>query len=80
MNGMSGGRYFEIVLQSLGVTDVWLTAAKAAAFGAILGIVPSYYGLAVRRAPTEIPIAASRATVACIVGVFLCSALFVVLR
>jgi hypothetical protein len=34
----------------------------------------------VRRAPTEIPIAASRATVACIVGVFLCSALFVVLR
>lgn len=80
LNGMSGGRYFEIVLQSLGVTDVWLTAAKAVAFGAILGIVPSYYGLAVGRAPTEIPIAASRATVACIVGVFLCSALFVVLR
>ena len=48
--------------------------------GAILGIVPSYYGLAVRPAPTEIPIAASRATVVCIVGVFICSALFVVLR
>ena len=80
LNGMSGTRYFEIVLQSLGATDVWLTAGKAAAFGSILGIVPSYYGLAVRRAPTEIPIAASRATVSCIVGVFICSALFVALR
>lgn len=80
LNGMSGARYFEIVLRSLGARDVWLTAAKAAAFGAILGVVPSYYGLAVRRAPTEIPIAASRATVASIVGVFVCSALFVLLR
>jgi hypothetical protein len=41
--------------------------------------VPSYFGLAVRRAPTEIPIAASRAVVAAIVGIFLCSALFVAL-
>ncbi len=80
LNGMSGARYFEIVLQSLGAGDVWLTAGKAVAFGTILGVVPSYYGLAVRRAPTEIPIAASRATVASIVGVFVCSALFVVLR
>jgi phospholipid/cholesterol/gamma-HCH transport system permease protein len=80
LNGMSGSRYFEIVLQSLGPTDVWLTAAKAAAFGSILGIVPSYFGLAVRRAPTEIPIAASRANVSCLVGVFLCTAVFVILR
>lgn len=78
LNDMSGARYFEIVLQSLGPGDVWLTGGKALAFGAVLGIVPSYYGLTVRRAPTEIPIAASRATVACIVGVFVCSALFVV--
>jgi ABC-type transporter Mla maintaining outer membrane lipid asymmetry permease subunit MlaE len=42
--------------------------------------VPSYYGLAVRGAPTEIPVAASRATVASIVGIFLCSALFVAIR
>ncbi len=80
LNGMSGVRYFEIVLRSLSAGDVWLSAAKAGAFGAILGIVPSFYGLSVRRAPTEIPIAASRATVASIVGVFVCSALFVVLR
>jgi hypothetical protein len=31
----------------------------------------------VRRAATEVPIAVSRATVVSIVGVFLCSALFV---
>ena len=78
-NGMSGERYAEIVLRSLAFTDVWLTVAKALTFGAIVGIVPSYFGLAVRGAPTEIPIAASRATVASIVGIFLCSAIFVVI-
>ena len=42
-------------------------------------MVPSYFGLSVRRAPTEVPIAVSRATVTSIVGVFLTSALFVVI-
>ena len=78
-NHMSGDRYAQIVLQSLGARDVWLTVAKAFAFGCIVGIVPSYFGLSVRRAATEIPIAASRATVASTVGIFLCSALFVAL-
>ncbi len=78
-NGMSGQRYAQIVLESLGARDVWLTVAKAVAFGLILGIVPSYFGLSVRRAPTDIPVATSRATVASIVGIFLCSALFVAL-
>jgi len=59
--------------------DVWLTVFKALAFGAIVGIVPSYFGLSVRRASTEIPIAASRAVVAAMVGIFICSALFVAL-
>jgi phospholipid/cholesterol/gamma-HCH transport system permease protein len=79
-NGMTGARYAEIVLDSLGARDVALTVAKALTFGAIVGMVPSYYGLAVRGAPTEIPIAASRATVASIVGIFLCSALFVAIQ
>jgi phospholipid/cholesterol/gamma-HCH transport system permease protein len=78
-NGVSGARYFDIVLASLRAKDVWLTVFKAIAFGAIVGIVPSYFGLSVRRAPTEIPIAASRAVVTAIVGIFLCSALFVAL-
>jgi len=37
--------------------------------------VPSYFGLSVRRAPTEIPVAKSRATVTSIVGIFLSCAL-----
>ena len=67
------------MLESLSSRDVWLTVFKGLAFGAIVGVVPSYFGLSVRRAPTEIPIAASRAVVAAIVGIFLCSALFVAL-
>ena len=78
-NGLPGPRYFQIVLQSLSNRDVWLTVFKALAFGTIVGVVPSYFGLAVRRASTEIPIAASRAVVAALVGIFLCSALFVAL-
>ncbi len=78
-NGLPGPRYFQIVLESLTNRDVWLTICKALAFGAIVGVVPSYFGLAVRRASTEIPIAASRAVVAALVGIFLCSALFVAL-
>src|SRR5438552_19007508 len=75
-NGMTGARYAEIVLQSLSARDVWLTVAKALAFGLIVGLVPSWFGLSVRRASTEIPVAASRATVTAIVGIFLCAALF----
>ena len=76
-NGMNGARYFEIVRQQLEARDVWLTVLKAVALGIIVGVVPSYFGLSVRRAPTEIPIAASRAVVVAIVGIFLASALFV---
>jgi phospholipid/cholesterol/gamma-HCH transport system permease protein len=75
--GLPGARYFQIVLESLTNYDVWLTVFKAVAFGAIVGVVPTYFGLAVRRASTEIPIAASRAVVAALVGIFVCSALFV---
>jgi phospholipid/cholesterol/gamma-HCH transport system permease protein len=74
-NHMAGDRYAQIVLQSLTARDVWLTVAKALATGVIVGIVPSYFGLSVRRAPTEIPVATSRATVTSIVGIFLSCAL-----
>jgi len=79
INGMTGSRYAEIVLRSLSARDVLLTVAKALALGVIVGIVPSYFGLSVRRAAFEKQVAVSRATVASIVGVFLCSALFVLL-
>ena len=75
-NGMAAGRYMDVVLQALTLRDVWLTVAKALAFGLVVGVVPSFYGLGVRRGPTEIPIATSRATVSSIVGIFLGAALF----
>ena len=76
-NGMSSARYFDIVLQSLTPHDVWVTVAKGALFGAIIGIVPSYYGLSVRGGPTGVPVAVSHAVVGSILFIFIWSALFV---
>jgi len=75
--GMSGARYFDIVLQSLTFTDAWLTIAKGIVFGTIIGLVPSFHGLRVQRSPTWVPIAASQAVVTAILAIFVCSALFV---
>jgi phospholipid/cholesterol/gamma-HCH transport system permease protein len=76
-NGMSRTRYFDIVLGSLTLLDVWLTIAKGFVFGAILGVVPSYHGLGVRRGSTGVPVASSQAVLGSIVLIFICSALFV---
>lgn len=76
-NGMSSARYFEIVLRSLSLRDVWLTLAKGAVFGGIIGVVPSFYGLGVRRGPTGVPVAASEAVLMSILLIFIFSALFV---
>ena len=79
-NGMAATRYFEVVVRSLAPTDVFLTLGKGLVFGLIVGIVPSWHGLAVRRGPTEVPIASSRAVVVSILGIFVAAALFVVIR
>jgi phospholipid/cholesterol/gamma-HCH transport system permease protein len=76
-NGMSPDRYFDIVLRSLAFGDAAVSIGKGLAFGAIIGTLPSFHGLRVRRASTEVPIAAGRAVVGSIVAIFLCSALFV---
>lgn len=78
-NGMSGARYFDIVLDSLTYRDAWLTVAKGLVFGTIIGTVPSFHGLTSRGAATEVPVAASQAVVTSIVAIFLSSAAFVVL-
>ncbi len=78
-NGMTSAHYFNIVLASLTLRDVGLTVAKALVFGVIVGMIPSFHGLAVRGSPTEIPVASSQAAVGSILAIFLCSGLFVVL-
>jgi phospholipid/cholesterol/gamma-HCH transport system permease protein len=76
-NGMSSPHYFDIVLRSLTLRDVWLTVAKGLVFGAVIGIVPSFHGLGVRRGPTGVPVASSQAVVGSITLIFILSALFV---
>jgi phospholipid/cholesterol/gamma-HCH transport system permease protein len=76
-SGMSSARYFDIVLRSLTPHDVWITVAKGLVFGAVIGVIPSYNGLAVRGGPTGVPVASSRAVVGSILAIFTCSALFV---
>lgn len=76
-NGMTASRYFEIVLASLELRDVWLTLVKGLVFGAIIGIVPTFHGLSVGGAPTEVPVAASRAVVTSFVAIFLSAGLLI---
>ena len=78
-NGMSADRYIDIVLRSLSFADAGLTLAKGVVFGLIIGTVPTFYGLAVRRAATDVPVASSGAVVVSILAIFLCSAIFVAL-
>jgi len=78
LSGMTSARYFEIVLASLAFKDAWLTVAKGVVFGMIVGTVPSFHGLSVRNAATEVPVAASRGVVVSILAIFLASGLFVV--
>jgi phospholipid/cholesterol/gamma-HCH transport system permease protein len=75
--GMSGARYLGIVLDNLTTQDVILTLVKGLLFGIVIGILPSYQGLAVRQGPTEIPQAVIRGTVGSIVLIFLIAAVIV---
>lgn len=77
LNGMTSSRYVEIVLRTLTFNDVWLTFAKGVVFGAVIGIVPSFYGLRSGRAATQVPISAAQAVVVSIVGIFILSVVFV---
>lgn len=79
VNGMTGGHYFDVVLRSLSLGDSVLTIVKGLVFGLVIGTVPSFEGLGVRRAATEVPIAASQAVVMSIFVIFLFSAIFVIL-
>ncbi len=80
VEGMSGVRYLGIVLATLTTQDLVITVLKGLVFGSIVGLLPCFHGLDVRRGPTEIPQAVIRSTVGSIVLVFITSALFVALQ
>ncbi|HTS89010.1 MAG TPA: ABC transporter permease [Gemmatimonadales bacterium] len=75
--GMSGPRYLGIVLANLTTQDVVLTCLKGLLFGLVIGIIPSYEGLSVRRGPTEIPQAVIRGTVGSFALIFVLAAIIV---
>ena len=75
--GMSGSRYLGIVLANLTTQDVVLTVLKGVLFGLVIGTIPAYEGLMVRRGPTEIPQAVIRGTVHSLAVIFILAAVIV---
>ncbi len=75
--GMSAARYLGIVADNLTTQDVVLTAVKGLIFGLVIGVIPAYEGLSVRRGPTEIPQAVIRGTVGSIAYILIFAALIV---
>jgi phospholipid/cholesterol/gamma-HCH transport system permease protein len=71
IGGMSAAR------ANLTTQDVALTAFKGLLFGLVIGIIPSYEGLSVRRGPTEIPQAVIRGTVHSLALIFVLAAIIV---
>ncbi len=76
-SGMATTRYFEIVMRSLTFQDIWITIAKGFVFGGVIGLLPSFQGLAAGGASTDVPVAASKAIVGSMLGIFLLSVVFV---
>jgi phospholipid/cholesterol/gamma-HCH transport system permease protein len=77
-SGMASTRYFDIVMRSLTYEDIWITVAKGLVFGGVIGLLPSFQGLAAKGASTDVPVAASKAIVGSMLGIFLISVLFVI--
>ena len=71
--GMTMGTYLRYVLDQLSLADFYVTGIKGLLFGIIIAVLPSFHGLLVRRAPTEVPRAVTRAVVECLALVFLVS-------
>ena len=67
--------FFEI----LSFQEILAAFLKSIFFGMLVSVVPCYYGLTVKRAMTEIPVAASRAVMRSLLAVFACDGLITVL-
>ncbi len=76
---MSLGTYLTYIVDQVTIADLWVTGLKGMLFGAIIALLPSFHGLVVRGAPTDVPKATTRAVVECLALVFLASAIVSVL-
>ncbi|TAJ79491.1 MAG: ABC transporter permease [Gallionellaceae bacterium] len=69
------GHFFEM----LSYLELFAALLKSICFGMLVSVVSCYYGLTVKRAMTEIPVAASRAVMRSLLAVFACDGLITVL-
>jgi phospholipid/cholesterol/gamma-HCH transport system permease protein len=69
------GYFFEL----LSFREIFAALLKSICFGVVMSVVPCYYGLTVKHAMTEIPIAASHAVMRSLMAVFACDGLITVL-
>jgi len=76
---MTLGTYLQYIADQAALIDFWVTGLKGLLFGMIIALIPSYHGLIVTGAPTDVPKATTRAVVECLALVFLVSAIISVL-
>lgn len=69
------GHFFEMI----SYREIFAALLKSICFGLLVSVVPCYYGLTVKRAMTEIPVAASHAVMRSLMAVFACDGLITVL-
>jgi phospholipid/cholesterol/gamma-HCH transport system permease protein len=69
------GDFFEM----LSYLEIFSAILKSICFGILVSVVSCYYGLKVKRAMTEIPVAASQAVIRSLLAVFACDGLITVL-
>lgn len=69
------GHFFEMV----SYLEIFAALLKSVCFGMLMSVVPCYYGLTVKHAMTEIPVAASRAVMRSLLAVFACDGLITIL-
>ena len=72
--GMTVPTYLIYIADELTLADFYVTGLKGLLFGIIIALMPSFHGLIVQPAPTEVPKAVTRAVVACLALVFFISA------
>jgi phospholipid/cholesterol/gamma-HCH transport system permease protein len=65
--------------EMLSFREIFGAFLKSICFGMLVSVVSCYYGLSVKRAMTEIPVAASRAVMQSLLAVFACDGLLTVL-
>ncbi len=65
--------------EMLSYREIFAALLKSLCFGMLVSVVSCYYGLGVKRAMTEIPVAASRAVMRSLLAVFACDGLITVL-